>query len=459
MSVLAWACLALPTLPAPSALVPWRSDARIGRLLRASPEIRTASLADLSAAAAGLSAWRKALGAGRVPDYEGVDADQIAWPPEPLLGALSSAMGQLDMPRTTARHPSLIQAALEAVLAAAVMFQAQAGALGDDPAATVQGLAAETGDDAGGGWGGEDPSDEPDQSGADLGVVHFLDEEPGGEPAAAGDVTSERSEVARRIAQAVVGEWGPALRGVASIGRLGASGTDAGTATAERGSSFSPRDGLWAHDGWKAMESIQAKLRQLDALAELFRELGQRPAADGDTRGGPGAVQDARAAPSAALSPLAPREVAGLCRTGELARVAPVELALLAGARGGDARGGRGNAGGGQPQPEGDTGGGHPYWEGEGSFARIPLPSAAAAATRLPPAPPGFGLARRRLFLSRLSERRLLGYALEGWEEAVARPVPRRRARLPRARGGPLVVCLDTSHSMTGGREQLAKVS
>ena len=29
--------------------------------------------------------------------------------------------------------------------------------------------------------------------------------------------------------------------------------------------------------------------------------------------------------------------------------------------------------------------------------------------------------------------------------------------RLPRARGGPLVVCLDTSHSMAGGRELLAK--
>ena len=58
---------------------------------------------------------------------------------------------------------------------------------------------------------------------------------------------------------------------------------------------------------------------------------------------------------------------------------------------------------------------------------------------------------------ARLVERRLLGYQLEGWAEEEARPLPRRAMRLPRARGGPLVVCLDTSHSMAGVRELLAK--
>jgi hypothetical protein len=41
-----------------------------------------------------------------------------------------------------------------------------------------------------------------------------------------------------------------------------------------------------------------------------------------------------------------------------------------------------------------------------------------------------------------------LGYALEGWAEAPGRPLPKRPSRLPRTSGGPLVVCLDTSHSM-----------
>ena len=115
-------------------------------------------------------------------------------------------------------------------------------------------------------------------------------------------------------------------------------------------------------------------------------------------------VADERAAPSAARSPLAPRELSGLARTGDLARTAPSELSLLAG----DSKG------------EGHSG-------------------------------------RRRLFLSRLAERRLLGYSLEGWSEAHGVPKRKRLERLPRARGGPLVVCLDTSHSMAGGRETIAK--
>ena len=50
-----------------------------------------------------------------------------------------------------------------------------------------------------------------------------------------------------------------------------------------------------------------------------------------------------------------------------------------------------------------------------------------------------------------------MGYALEGWSDASGQPKRRRLARLPRSRGGALIVCLDTSHSMAGGRERLAK--
>ena len=45
---------------------------------------------------------------------------------------------------------------------------------------------------------------------------------------------------------------------------------------------------------------------------------------------------------------------------------------------------------------------------------------------------------RRRLFLRRLAERQLLGYALEGWAEAPGRPLPKLPSRLPRTSGGPL---------------------
>ena len=70
---------------------------------------------------------------------------------------------------------------------------------------------------------------------------------------------------------------------------------------------------------------------------------------------------------------------------------------------------------------------------------------------RLPPA-------ARRLFLARLAGRGLLSYELTGWEETRAQPRrSRHKPRRPVGPGGPIVVCLDTSWSMAGPRETLAK--
>ena len=48
------------------------------------------------------------------------------WPPQPLLGTLTDTLSRLSLPRATARHPSLVPAALAAVLAAASEFDALA---------------------------------------------------------------------------------------------------------------------------------------------------------------------------------------------------------------------------------------------------------------------------------------------------------------------------------------------
>jgi hypothetical protein len=102
-----------------------------------------------------------------------------------------------------------------------------------------------------------------------------------------------------------------------------------------------------------------------------------------------------------APSRAAPAAVSGLCRAGDLARMLPGEALLLSPA--------------------------------------------------LPPA-------ARRLFLARLAGRGLLSYELAGWEETRARPRrSRHRPRRPVGPGGPILVCLDTSWSMAGAREALAK--
>ena len=66
----------------------------------------------------------------------------------------------------------------------------------------------------------------------------------------------------------------------------------------------------------------------------------------------------------------------------------------------------------------------------------------------------------RLLFYARKLEGSLASYERSGWEDQRSRPrsaSPKHFPRLPTATGGPIIVCLDTSWSMVGPREQLAK--
>jgi hypothetical protein len=67
--------------------------------------------------------------------------------------------------------------------------------------------------------------------------------------------------------------------------------------------------------------------------------------------------------------------------------------------------------------------------------------------------------ALRRLFMAKRVEGKLQSYQLAGWLDvpSTSRPRARFRPRLPSAPGGPLIICLDTSWSMSGRREFLAK--
>ena len=277
------------------------------------------TLDDFSAAAGGLAVWRSALAAGRVPDFEGVDAAAGApWPVQPLRGALGDAMLELGMPSTTQRHPSLVPAALAAVLAAARRFDAASGEheAGAPPAEGAQGASP--------------PRDDDDWEEEEDAAAEVAEDGDGEETAAA----AAAAESAQRLAEELTREWTPALSGVRAVEGLqsgGAASGDVGALTAAAGGAFSPHDGLWRHAGWAPLQSVQTKLRQLNELSVLLASLGERPAAEGAPRRGPAARADAKAAPSAALSALSPRELSGLGRSGELARAAPSELALLAG--------------------------------------------------------------------------------------------------------------------------------
>ena len=95
-----------------------------------------------------------------------------------------------------------------------------------------------------------------------------------------------------------------------------------------------------------------------------------------------------------------------------------------------------------------------------------PLPAAAAtmchAVTReeqeAAAAKGRMGQAAKRLFMAKRAERMLASYQREGWlEDQPSRATGRNEIR-PAAEMGPIIVCLDTSYSMAGKRETVAKV-
>lgn len=65
--------------------------------------------------------------------------------------------------------------------------------------------------------------------------------------------------------------------------------------------------------------------------------------------------------------------------------------------------------------------------------------------------------AARMLHRVRRAERSLLSYELTGWLEEVPSVVTHRNEIRPAAELGPIIVCLDTSGSMRGARELVAK--
>jgi len=141
---------------------------------------------------------------------------------------------------------------------------------------------------------------------------------------------------------------------------------DAGGGAGGGGGGFGVRDGVWAHAGWREAGSLQARVRAMPELGATLRALGRRPAAAGQFMARmPPQREDPRGAPGVAADPSTPAEMAGLARSGSLARMLPGEAGAL-------------RAGG----------------------------------------------ARRRLFLARLAERALLSYELRGWEDLPARCAP-----------------------------------
>lgn len=205
-----------------------------------------------------------------------------------------------------------------------------------------------------------------------------------------------------QVADELVGEfearWEPAVQ---ALSRASAAFSTIDSLVGGGGGEFDVDADLWRRRGWGDMEGLRKQLEDCQQLRELVRSLG-RGAGWGPLRRSPVQAFDEGGRDGLIRSVLEQQETRGLCRSDDLGRMLPAEAALLA----------------------------------KGRTAR--------------PA--------KLLFFARMAERALLSYERDGWtEQPTEVPNPLVREVRPTADRGPILLCIDTSGSMRGQREMVAK--
>ena len=223
----------------------------------------------------------------------------------------------------------------------------------------------------------------------------------------------EIDRMAAEIADAFVEEWSGVVSGVNILDQL--FGYDHDLFNAQEADEedddddsdamvgFGLEDGIWKHTGWHEIPILQKQLGSMQELKDLMRDIGRRPTAENSDEVHKFAPrkQNADGAMGAQFDSLMQESVSGITLSGSLTEMLPSEAVLLRGSSG----------------------------------------------------------ALRRLFMAKKAESKLLSYEMSGWEDmpSVSLTKPLYMRRMPSAPGGPIILCLDTSWSMSGMREQLSK--
>lgn len=167
-----------------------------------------------------------------------------------------------------------------------------------------------------------------------------------------------------------------------------------------RSGSFDLDGQVWARKGWAQMDELRKRLEDLKELRDLVRSLG-RGGGWGPLRRAPIQYLDMKGRDGLLRTVLEQQETRGLTRSDDISRLLPSESALLA--RGRNIR------------------------------------------------------QAKLLFFAKLAEKSLSTYERDGWGDFPTNIVPERREVRPTADRGPILLCVDTSGSMRGARETVAK--
>lgn len=363
-------------------------------------------------AASSLKTWKDSLRKGVLPT-----AGSMSWPEEPFRSKLMGALYELEMPRFCRRHPQLLDSLLRQMLELSAEFEAQREEMNDDQYDGLEQQAKQP--KSGKGEQGEErmddaiASDEPieggvhksdadtdEKSAKELQFHMELNQGESKDKDLLPDEQSQQSkddkilsETAERMAEELIEQWAPITEKLDMASHM----FDNIESLLEGPEGFDITTSVWRHSGWRELDSLRKKLENLKELRELVRSLGRG--------GGKGPLRKStaeRSVPRNPLgvvrSPLEPVETRSLTRSDDLSRMLPSEAALLAMG---------------------------------GKYGRL-------------------------LHFSRRAERNLTSYERSGWVEDQSVLLNFREVR-PSAECGPIIVCLDTSGSMIGARETVAK--
>ena len=373
-----------------------------------------ASAEGLRRGAAGVRAWRDALARGLLPDAS------LEWPEdETFRTALIEALGDLDMARFTRRFPPVLDTLMKNVLDILYVYERDR----EDEDATPELPPTEPRDsetandgegegDARGSGAGESDEEEGEgearsQAGGRGGAGEETDgsdnvdefdvgmDGDDGANEAMERAKEKNKEIVSRLMEEFKEQWEPAMDKLDKAAKA-FEGLDLDD-LADGPEGFDLTRGLWQQTGWKELDSLRKKLQDLKELRDMVRSLG-RGSGRGPLRRAPRQRERQGFPIGLVRSPMEPEQTSGLCRSDDLSRMMPSEMVLLASS----------------------------------------LPQA------------------RLLHFARRAERTLLSYERVGWSEEPAVTVEGFETR-PAAECGPIIVCLDTTGSMMGARETVAK--
>jgi len=367
----------------------------------------------LRRSAEGLTAWKEALARGLLPDAE------IPWPEDDTFReALVEALGDLDMARFTRRFPPVLDTLMKNILDILYIYERDRVDEGEpemppsEPRESMssnegEGEGEAQGDGAGESSEEEGDGDEQTQASGQGGGGDEIDGEDNVDEFDVGmdghesgnealeNAKEKNKEMVQQLMDDFKEQWEPAVDKLDKAAKA-FEGLDLDD-LADGPEGFDLTRGLWQQTGWKELDSLRKKLQDLRELRDMVRSLG-RGSGRGPLRRAPRQRERQGFPMGLVRSPMEPEQTSGLCRSDDLSRMMPSEMVLLA----------------------------------------SDIPEA------------------RLLHFARRVERTLLSYERVGWSEEPAITIEGFETR-PAAECGPIIVCLDTSGSMMGARETVAK--